>query len=76
MGARHRSGPGCLWYALIAPYEGNVDLAERYYSKAIELNPNSAELYYNRGLAYAYTGTLEQRWGQLERALTSVGMVS
>ena len=27
-------------------------------------------------MSVGYTGTLEQRWGQLERALTSVGMVS
>ena len=26
-------------------------------------------------LAVGYTGSLEQRWGQLERALTSVGMI-
>ena len=42
----------------IQEYEkGNYEKAIEYFSKAIELKPDYAEAYYNRGLAYLKTGS-------------------
>ena len=42
--------------------QGRYDEAIKEYSKAIRLNPELAEAYYNRGLTY-------KKLGQLERAI-------
>ncbi len=55
--------------------KGNYDLAIKNFNKAIELNPNNAISYHNRGLAYFKTGSKYTPEGRasLENAISDLG---
>jgi len=49
--------------------EGNYDSAINIYDKVLKINPNNADIYYNRGLAWAYKRDLENAISDYTKAL-------
>lgn len=54
---------------ILAEKEGNLADAERFYSRAIQLNPKYADPYSNRGNIYAYQGKTEAALKDFNTAL-------
>ena len=49
--------------------KNKLDRAIEDYTKAIELNPNYTDAYYNRSLVYNYKGDLDRALNDLNRAI-------
>lgn len=65
-----REGNTLFLDALAAHKRGDIARAKDLYTKAIERNPNNAELYNNVGLLYRSTGELERAEDAYQRAIT------
>ena len=49
--------------------EGNYDSAIKFYDKVLKINPYNSDIYYNRGLAWAYKGDLQNAISDYTKAL-------
>ncbi|MDO8500623.1 MAG: tetratricopeptide repeat protein [Gemmatimonadaceae bacterium] len=65
-----REGNTLFLEALAAQKRGDIARARDLYAKAIERNPNNAELYNNVGLLYRSTGELERAEDAYRRAIS------
>ena len=62
--------PPPIFIAVIAYYKkGELDKAIANYTKAIELQPDYAEAYYNRGLAYRNKATFDKAIADYDKAI-------
>jgi len=70
MEAPGREGNTLFLEALAAQKRGDIAHARDLYAKAIERNPNNAELYNNAGLLYRSTGELGRAEDAYQRAIS------